>query len=174
MQCAISIHTPTQGVTWRHKKFIVGYFDFNPHSHAGSDSMNCARQEDFQNFNPHSHAGSDTTCSTQSMFNSWISIHTPTQGVTSYFKWFTWFDKFQSTLPRREWPDLTISPSWINYFNPHSHAGSDFDTFLQVADFQIFQSTLPRREWHCWGGVNGGKNRFQSTLPRREWQAQSA
>ena len=56
----ISIHTPTQGVTFCKCSFIWHYKNFNPHSHAGSDS---------------------TSFLSASVFM--ISIHTPTQGVTS-------------------------------------------------------------------------------------------
>ena len=34
----ISIHTPTQGVTFRIRNSLQDIWDFNPHSHAGSDS----------------------------------------------------------------------------------------------------------------------------------------
>ena len=100
----ISIHTPTQGVTilsnlftlfgslfqstlprreWRYSisngKVVSTYF--NPHSHAGSDQWIC-RQSIWENdFNPHSHAGSDLILVSACRIN-WISIHTPTQGVT--------------------------------------------------------------------------------------------
>ena len=33
----ISIHTPTRGVTDIKAKYYARFFDFNPHSHTGSD-----------------------------------------------------------------------------------------------------------------------------------------
>ena len=56
----------------------------------------------------------------------WISIHTPTKGVTS----------------------ATITSPLHNFdFNPHSHEGSDFDIYFWWLKTCKFQSTLPRREW---------------------------
>ena len=59
--------------------------------------------EDKANFNPHSHAGSDKP----NLGNNeriTISIHTPTQGVTT---------------------NRPTGRFGIGHFNPHSHAGSD-------------------------------------------------
>ena len=83
----ISIHTPTQGVTWRY------FFTWRNSNH----------------FNPHSHAGSDTEARTATIF-AVISIHTPTQGVTNVSNNGHKTQEFQSTLPRREWH---ISPTAI-------------------------------------------------------------
>ena len=90
-----------------------------------------------------SHAGSDKDLSRLGR-NYLISIHTPTQGVTSGSA----AAQFQSTLPRREWHFSTVSP--IN--------------------FLLFQSTLPRREWQIWRYYWLKLWIFQSTLPRREWR----
>ena len=56
----------------------------------------------------------------------------------------------------------------MDYFNPHSHEGSDEYPECILEIDEIFQSTLPRRErlqtvhfFHC-------LPKFQSTLPRRE------
>ena len=81
----ISIHTPTKGVTAVRTLHRLLYFYFNPHSHKGSDNTARARSSLPCDFNPHSHKGSDV---------SWlliilckiISIHTPTKGVTQFFK----------------------------------------------------------------------------------------
>ena len=59
-QSAISIHTPTQGVTRDCTGIIFTTCDFNPHSHAGSDDE---REGILKRYG--------------------ISIHTPTQGVTA-------------------------------------------------------------------------------------------
>ena len=55
----ISIHTPTQGVTGKIIKGVPDLPNFNPHSHAGSDQIGV---DGFGTID--------------------ISIHTPTQGVT--------------------------------------------------------------------------------------------
>ncbi len=57
-------------------------YNFNPHSHAGSDLNGNHLQSTMYYFNPHSHAGSDYAF-LQKGTGQKISIHTPTQGVTS-------------------------------------------------------------------------------------------
>ena len=105
--CSISIHTPTKGVTAVRTLHRLLYFYFNPHSHKGSDEGSRGKKIKSRNFNPHSHKGSDNTARARSSlpcdFNphshkgsdvSWlliilckiISIHTPTKGVTQFFK----------------------------------------------------------------------------------------
>ena len=78
-----------------------------------------------------------------------ISIHTPTKGAT-----FT--EKFIS--------------NFINYFNLHSHEGSDTSVSNGSIVDGLFQSTLPRRERHLSQYDSEIDKSFQSTLPRRERQ----
>ena len=78
------------------------------------------------NFNPHSHAGSDVGIFLVLQQIVGISIHTPTQGVTGrhdrrvegarHFNPHSHAGSDPSCIPpaRRRW-----------HFNPHSHAGSD-------------------------------------------------
>ena len=77
----ISIHTPTKGATCMGFISFFPIFDFNPHSHEGSDerkSMGMAKKLS-------------------------ISIHTPTKGATFVGGFpFSSSGLFQSTLPRRE------------------------------------------------------------------------
>ena len=118
----VSIHTPTQGVTFlyicnvfricfnphthagcdffRNNSTFVHY-GFNPHTHAGCDTISFYSNTIILCFNPHTHAGCDSR-SIIKITESKVSIHTPTQGVT---RWHTkraklWF-MFQSTHPRR-------------------------------------------------------------------------
>ena len=58
-QYDISIHTPTKGVTTVTTDIYPTFFNFNPHSHEGSDG--CSGQQFYfcEYFNPHSHEGSD-------------------------------------------------------------------------------------------------------------------
>ena len=81
----ISIHTPTRGVTyldgvatgigifqstlpqgeWRYnKRFQKSSWNFNPHSHKGSDLICSFLWMYILHFNPHSHKGSDRSRST--------------------------------------------------------------------------------------------------------------
>ena len=78
----VSIHTPTQGVTSRSER-NTNRISFNPHTHAGCDldailqGLIC-----MLGFNPHTHAGCDDYC-LYLHASLHVSIHTPTQGVTS-------------------------------------------------------------------------------------------
>ena len=82
--------------------------NFNPHSHTGSDWWNEPSNKAVSYFNPHSHTGSDIPGSS-GIWGLRISIHTPTQGVTT---------------------DLTLWRNRNVYFNPHSHTGSDSKLYL--------------------------------------------
>ena len=76
-----------------------------------------------------------------------ISIHTPTKGATGdKQKLYEDVYKFQSTLPRRERPCNRFSTFFLQYFNPHSHEGSDAFFLATSTKLFLFQSTLPRRE----------------------------
>ena len=54
-----------------------------------------------------------------------ISIHTPKKGVTVSLIPFQMSEKFQSTLPRREWLKFPCCSVQQGNFNPHSQEGSD-------------------------------------------------
>ena len=95
----VSIHTPTQGVTFL---YICNVFRicFNPHTHAGCDNPLPRLTRVHNRFNPHTHAGCDLFIISFISERS-VSIHTPTQGVT--YLSFPSFQNgvFQSTHPRR-------------------------------------------------------------------------
>ena len=142
---------------------------FNPHTHAGCDSFHLRssqrprmfqsthprrvwhtsgfRKGWFQCFNPHTHAGCDIEDGTN-RFLCFVSIHTPTQGVTGWKYWRMCCRLFQSTHPRRVWrygrnlirigrfvsihtptQGVTEGSSKViimdSSFNPHTHAGCD-------------------------------------------------
>ena len=102
-----------------------------------------------------------------------ISIHAPAKGATIYTGGLAKVTLFQSTLPRRERPDLHTSKAQVvtisihapakgatvrersdgkgnSYFNPRSREGSDVNTYFRAAKVFLFQSTLPRRERLLW------------------------
>ena len=80
--CLVSIHTPTKGVTYR-EVFAASFEDsFNPHTHEGCDVCLKVDVLRHQSFNPHTHEGCDTTLFNYSP-NFFVSIHTPTKGVTA-------------------------------------------------------------------------------------------
>ena len=75
-----------------------------------------------------------------------VSIHAPAKGATeNTVATYSDIPLFQSTLPRRERPLISILHHNNLCFNPRSREGSDKNTY----DLQTpcsFQSTLPRRE----------------------------
>ena len=76
--------------------------NFNPHSHKGSDRASERHLRWFAYFNPHSHKGSDIEIP-EPNYESEISIHTPTRGVTMHQSKKFKKVSFQSTLPQGEW-----------------------------------------------------------------------
>ncbi len=97
-------------------------------------------------FNPRSHEGSDV-------------IH----GVRSVR-----FEKFQSTLPRRERHLGTVQIYTSTVFQSTLPRRERRTMFVGNNEFGIFQSTLPRRERLMEQVLHMRKWLFQSTLPRRE------
>ena len=121
--CDVSIHTPTQGVTMVNgAAYHNGQFQStHPRRvwHRGKSS-----RTGVYGFNPHTHAGCDITADVDAD-GLYVSIHTPTQGVTPMKLPHCARRKFQSTHPRRVWlPKLAIGIS-SSSFNPHTHAGCD-------------------------------------------------
>ena len=142
----ISIHTPTQGVTyeiistiklytfqstlprreWRLFSNVVciprQFQSTLPRREWPSSAMSFAFPD---NFNPHSHAGSDFLNKRKEICQ-WISIHTPTQGVTITYI-------------------FTFSPMIISIHTPTQ--GVTRADCRSACNADLFQSTLPRREW---------------------------
>ena len=99
----ISIHTPTRGVTISSRLWTLQGCYFNPHSHKGSDPFFYCRQKS-DRISIHTPTRGVTFFSIFSKDVIYISIHTPTRGVTTVVE------------------NNIVN---INYFNPHSHKGSD-------------------------------------------------
>ncbi len=96
--------------------------DFNPRSREGSD----VTPEEFgakgDDFNPRSREGSDKI--NPLIFNGRvvISIHAPAKGATPCFHVPAQSYQFQSTLPRRERQDGTLSNTKITGISIHAPA----------------------------------------------------
>ena len=145
MYMGVSIHTPTQGVTHcRH--FLNGHSRFQSTHPRRVWPYRIFKTTCKWSFNPHTHAGCDADDEPCEYFQE-VSIHTPTQGVTSFIclmqpncefqsthprRVWLWdiaqhvfFGTFQSTHPRRVWliEIITFQSLWC--FNPHTHAGCD-------------------------------------------------
>ena len=80
----VSIHTPTQGVTWRSLSQAGFLHCFNPHTHAGCD-LNQMILTSFSNVSIHTPTQGVTIATLIRVLSIAVSIHTPTQGVT--MKW---------------------------------------------------------------------------------------
>ena len=121
--------------------------DFNPRSHAGSDTaVRCVRRYPlaFQSTLPRG----ERLRAFRVVVHCWcISIHAPTRGATSEVV----------VQAVRDWhfnprshagSDLAVSSSTARRgdFNPRSHAGSDLDIKTIQIKTGGFQSTLPRGE----------------------------
>ena len=147
---AVSIHTPTKGVTNFKNMGFSEYMFQSTHPRrvwrwlSLGVSFRCR-------FNPHTHEGCDWFLSIA--YNELaVSIHTPTKGVT--FEWQACY-----------------------CFNVVSiHTPTKGVTFFLGSGFwrREFQSTHPRRVWHCYRWVGYLTRKFQSTHPRRVWRSEGS
>ena len=82
----ISIHTPTQGVTFFCVFLHIFLDDFNPHSHAGSDRVPVSSRHFYFCISIHTPTQGVTMALRPAPHLQVISIHTPTQGVTGIYR----------------------------------------------------------------------------------------
>ena len=124
-----------------------------------------------------------------------VSIHTPTQGVTKMKVRAQQMAKFQSTHPRRVWRRHIRRYSLWRCFNPHTHAGCDYEKLCLYQSWFCFnphthagcdfnrihnndkaQSFNPHTHAGCdiyFDFFSNSQWEFQSTHPRRVWLASS-
>ena len=186
----VSIHTPTQGVTlWVVLPDVILEFQ-STHPRRVWLSSVCMRMDliPFQSTHPrrvwlfHSFLFS---------FELFVSIHTPTQGVTSSKVISRLLYNVSIHTPTQgvtECRFLLTTPQ--KCFNPHTHAGCDIANSYTSSLHYSFQSTHPRRVWphyryrfyFCHVSIHtptqgvtkmpisvSASSRFQSTHPRRVW-----
>ena len=133
---------------WPHRyRWCTWKSCFNPHTHEGCDEVRCVDYS-LCAVSIHTPTKGVTWKSRIPRLSVWVSIHTPTKGVTT---WVTGYDSrflFQSTHPRRVWPQTAsekmsylkvsihtptkgvtsvIPILWYDdiSFNPHTHEGCD-------------------------------------------------
>ena len=186
----VSIHTPTQGVTISHYFCFILTLCFNPHTHAGCDFEGNDDTGNPYSFNPHTHAGCDHPYQ-KSNQSEVVSIHTPTQGVTSLSTLLSARQWFQSTHPRRVWPytaQLRQSCKMVSIHTPTqgvTFGTNNFPVWAVVSIHTPTQGVTPVSEdmtdedkvsIHTpTQGVTTGRSleslaqEFQSTHPRRVW-----
>ena len=139
----VSIHTPTQGVTFL---YICNVFRicFNPHTHAGCDNPLPRLTRVHNRFNPHTHAGCDSR-SIIKITESKVSIHTPTQGVTMENQMLIQLFSVSIHTPTQGVTGRAARAASQEGFNPHTHAGCDAVPDCSRTSPSGFQSTHPRR-----------------------------
>ena len=187
---AISIHTPTKGVTIPFHPISDLLIDFNPHSHEGSDSSqpqqchNCS-------ISIHTPTKGVTKPIDRKLDNTTISIHTPTKGVTvknlemlNFVVHFNphshegsddsiWLWNPKSNISIHT-PTKGVTHHKVTlvvfhcHFNPHSHEGSDPYCPYSIVFAIISIHTPTKGVTRCTSIQVGNLRKFQSTLPRRE------
>ena len=85
-----------------------------------------------------------------------VSIHTPTQGVTTSIMYPAQASQFQSTHPRRVWLQQQSSVQNSISFNPHTHAGCDLFIISFISERSVSihtptQGVTRRFEWEVCG-----------------------
>ena len=148
MDFPISIHAPAKGATPGNLPKCWESTHFNPRSREGSDRYLSDLERDGWNFNPRSREGSDLRAERE----------------------MSMLILFQSTLPRRERPSLSLRFPTATRFQSTLPRRERRPLLAETDACEQFQSTLPRRERHGNHDFWRQNNRFQSTLPRRERQ----
>ena len=122
---SVSIHTPTQGVTLLFFPLCPLSSCFNPHTHAGCDFVRVPIRREPAGFNPHTHAGCDFDAGDRKSKRH-VSIHTPTQGVTTQSTIMDGMTDVSIHTPTQGVTFcLIIIEVLLTGFNPHTHAGCD-------------------------------------------------
>ena len=122
-----------------------GNYDFNPHSHKGSDISNIPCRGVSNNFNPHSHKGSDLYQLRKGVAED-ISIHTPTRGVTTKMYFDIPEDRISIHTPTR---GVTLQPLLIGRVDGisiHTPTRGVTQKWRLLCSRNVFQSTLPQGE----------------------------
>ena len=97
-----------------------------------------------------------------------VSIHTPTQGVTTSIMYPAQASQFQSTHPRRVWLQQQSSVQNSISFNPHTHAGCDLFIISFISERSVSIHT-PTQGVTMLQYTSVCPPKFQSTHPRRVW-----
>ncbi len=112
-------------------------------------------------FNPHSHAGSDCPLPWLSYCHFQISIHTPTQGVTPALPARQSLCMISIHTPTQGVTHCSIVYSlFFKNFNPHSHAGSDLNQPPPHRSFQISIHTPTQGVTQTYGQVFADDRNF--------------
>ena len=187
----VSIHTPTKGVTRSYDAKQPGKQFQSTHPRRVWQGMLDNSEKDFlfQSTHPrrvwrglvwllldvdwvsiHTPTKGVTSLFFFATFAPLVSIHTPTKGVTNQLLSQAVSDVFQSTHPRRVWPRRKPSSWRRRSFNPHTHEGCDP---VHAACARSLRSFNPHTHEGCDTSPHGYLSyhgQFQSTHPRRVWR----
>ena len=188
----VSIHTPTQGVTFRTSSFNhFATVSIHTPTQGVTHDLCCALIR-LAGFNPHTHAGCDFTIIINYWYRRFQSTH-PRRVWLRLTSSVINSQQFQSTHPRRVWQQccsVCCSPYRVSIHTPTQ--GVTYRGYASILSKYKFQSTHPRRVWLYFVSVpvfHFGFNphthagcdclyvarqaiwyQFQSTHPRRVWQ----
>ena len=151
---------------------------FNPHTHAGCDlfvHLQCVQnmfqsthprrvwlrfrhclKESLTCFNPHTHAGCDRSGRFTLCCSMDVSIHTPTQGVTTLAAVNSRNPRVSIHTPTQGVTQAEVWKVWHRSFNPHTHAGCDNRSsrpspVLRVSIHTPTQGVTPLWRYALWG-----------------------
>ena len=165
----VSIHTPTQGVTIRGKLFfrlLTKFQSTHPRRVWQQFNADYFAKVLFQSTHPR-RVWRQSAC--KSLCSNWVSIHTPTQGVTSRHNPRRDLHQVSIHTPTQGVTISAYSPiSIIFRFNPHTHAGCDIRHPIKAVMQIVSIHTPTQGVTNVWDNmvVTDG---FQSTHPRRVW-----
>ena len=142
---AVSIHTPTKGVTIRCPPFLRFQRRFNPHTHEGCDSDSFSQWYVQICFNPHTHEGCDRPTTGTGLLQRGFNPHT------------------------HEGCDLSVANLLhvCSSFNPHTHEGCDLGDFLWLIGAKFVSIHTPTKGVTYYVYQKDRQAKFQSTHPRR-------
>ena len=164
----VSIHTPTKGVTSIIYDYLLVCWFQSTHPRRVWLNTNNYKHKSL-GFNPHTHEGCDLLL-ILFFIAVFVSIHTPTKGVTSCSRLRFRHNSVSIHTPTKGVTHLLLAGSQcLECFNPHTHEGCDAPCLPEMPSLVLFQSTHPRRVWHAGEFVANHNAVFQSTHPRRVW-----
>ena len=119
----VSIHTPTWGVTTNSNSSICEFLFQSTHLHEVWHKLGTV-SSCLASFNPHTYMRCDLRDIRSHSF-AWVSIHTPTWGVTEKAPTWNTYQKFQSTHLHEVWQRTFSLLSSRSSFNPHTYMRCD-------------------------------------------------
>ena len=154
---AVSIHTPTWGVTW--KKFILKYLEtVSIHTPTWGVTLSNSGIGRSSTVSIHTPTWGVTHYNFQETHNNHVSIHTPTWGVTPSILWSRLRKLFQSTHLHEVWRRGGAIQPTARCFNPHTYMRCDTTVSNKNPRSEMFQSTHLHEVWLTIAAIAYSKN----------------